>query len=112
MQYFTSTHFWGPFANWGIPLAAIADCFNKPADIISIRMTFASCIYSCLFMRFAYMVQPRNWLLFACHATNECAQLGQLYRGIQYEYMGGKEQDEEDDILGDDDTLLDDDEEK
>merc|ERR1712071_204160 len=84
-EYFMSTHFWGPVANWGIPLAAIADCSSKPADIISIPMTVALCIYSCLFMRFAYMVQPRNWLLFACHFTNEGAQLTQLYRGVSYE---------------------------
>jgi len=42
-------------------------------------------------MRFAYMVQPRNWLLFACHFTNECAQLTQGARLINYEYFGGKE---------------------
>merc|ERR1712110_1128506 len=105
-EYVMSTHFWGPVANWAIPLAAIADCMNKPADIISIRMTGALCVYSCLFMRFAYMVQPRNWLLFACHFVNECAQLGQLYRGVDYEYFGGKDEDDEDDMLGDDDVLI------
>ena len=30
-------------------------------------------------MRFAWMVQPRNLLLFACHFTNECAQLTQVW---------------------------------
>jgi hypothetical protein len=35
----------------------------------------ALCVYSCLFMRFAWMVQPRNYLLFACHASNECVQV-------------------------------------
>lgn len=24
-NYFLSTHFWGPVANWGLPLAALAD---------------------------------------------------------------------------------------
>jgi hypothetical protein len=43
------------------------------------------CVYSMLFMRFAYMVQPRNWLLFACHASNETVQLTQLGRKIKYE---------------------------
>lgn len=89
IEYFTSTHFWGPVCNWAIPLAAIGDCYDKPADIISVRMTLALCIYSCLFMRFAYMVQPRNWLLFACHATNEVAQCVQLWRGYNYEKSQG-----------------------
>lgn len=35
-------------------------------------------------MRFAYKVQPRNWLLFACHMTNETAQLIQASRLIKY----------------------------
>lgn len=47
-------------------------------------MTAALCIYSAMFMRFAYMVQPRNWLLFACHVTNCSAQGVQLYRGVSY----------------------------
>lgn len=40
----------------------------------------AMCIYSCLFMRFAWMVKPRNYLLLACHASNETVQLTQMYR--------------------------------
>ncbi|VDK65274.1 unnamed protein product [Anisakis simplex] len=34
MDYFMSTHFWGPVANWGLPLAAIAD-LKKDPDMIS-----------------------------------------------------------------------------
>ncbi|KAM5165954.1 mitochondrial pyruvate carrier 1 isoform X1 [Marmota monax] len=77
-------HFWGPVANWGLPIAAINDMKKSP-EIISGRMTFALCCYSLTFMRFAYKVQPRNWLLFACHATNEVAQLIQGGRLIRYE---------------------------
>lgn len=32
-------HFWGPIANWGLPLAAIAD-MKKDPEIISPQMTF------------------------------------------------------------------------
>lgn len=88
-DYFTSTHFWGPVANWGIPLAALAD-IKKDPEIISGKMTVALTCYSAVFMRFAWMVQPRNMLLFACHFTNECAQLTQLGRFINYEYLGGR----------------------
>lgn len=82
-SYFMSTHFWGPLANWGIPLAAIAD-IRKDPKYISGNMTFALCIYSMLFMRFALKVQPRNMLLFSCHLTNEAAQLVQGYRFLKY----------------------------
>lgn len=37
-----------------------------------------------MFMRFALKVQPRNLLLFACHVTNEAAQLTQLTRFLIY----------------------------
>ncbi|XP_050713668.1 mitochondrial pyruvate carrier 1-like [Eriocheir sinensis] len=89
-DYLMSTHFWGPVANWGIPLAAIADT-RKPPEFISGKMTFALCLYSAIFMRFAIKVQPRNLLLFSCHFTNETAQLIQGGRLINYEYLGGKE---------------------
>ena len=42
------------------------------------------CVYSALFMRFATQIRPKNYLLLACHATNEVVQLYQLrryYRG-------------------------------
>lgn len=44
-----------------------------------------------IFMRFAWRVQPRNYLLFACHATNATAQLVQEGRFVNYWYMGGRE---------------------
>ena len=37
-------------------------------------------VYSMLFMRFAWMVQPRNYLLLACHTSNVAAQTYQLNR--------------------------------
>ncbi|GBM71549.1 Mitochondrial pyruvate carrier 1 [Araneus ventricosus] len=76
----------GPVANWGIPIAAIAD-IKKDPSIISGKMTLALCIYSLLFMRFAWRVQPRNLLLFACHFTNECAQVTQGCRLMKHEYL-------------------------
>ena len=36
-------------------------------------------------MRFAWKVQPRNMLLFACHATNDFAQAVQGFRLVKYE---------------------------
>ena len=36
--YLTSTHFWGPVANWGLPLAAFND-LNKSPEYISGKMT-------------------------------------------------------------------------
>ncbi|KAJ8933629.1 hypothetical protein NQ314_013892 [Rhamnusium bicolor] len=84
-NYLMSTHFWGPIANWGIPIAALAD-IKKDPKYISGKMTFALVLYSAMFMRFAWKVQPQNMLLFACHFTNEGAQLVQLTRCIKYNF--------------------------
>ncbi|GAA5864543.1 hypothetical protein JCM3774_005160 [Rhodotorula dairenensis] len=91
-KYFLSTHFWGPLANWGLPLAAITDLTSKDAKFISGPMTLALVSYSLVFMRFAWRVQPRNYLLFACHATNATAQSLQGARFIQY--LGNKDKDQ------------------
>ncbi|KRX99451.1 60S ribosomal protein L7a [Trichinella pseudospiralis] len=84
-DYFTSTHFWGPVVNFSLPLAAFRDMSQKP-DIISGRMTFALSLYSLMFMRFAWKVQPRNLLLLFCHSLNEAAQLIQGYRFYKFHY--------------------------
>ncbi|XP_073816543.1 mitochondrial pyruvate carrier [Musca autumnalis] len=90
-EYLMSTHFWGPVANWGIPIAALAD-INKDPKFISGRMTLALTLYSCCFMRFAWKVQPRNMLLFACHITNATAQSIQGVRFINHNYLSKKDE--------------------
>ncbi|KAK4132361.1 UPF0041-domain-containing protein [Trichocladium antarcticum] len=90
-NYICSTHFWGPVSNFGIPIAAVLDTQKSP-DLISGPMTFALCIYSATFMRYSLAVQPKNYLLFACHFVNEGAQLTQGYRFLQWHKWGGKEQ--------------------
>ncbi|KAJ8314748.1 hypothetical protein KUTeg_006898 [Tegillarca granosa] len=79
-------HFWGPVANWGLPLAALSD-IKKDEEMISGKMTLALAFYSLMFMRFAWKVQPRNMLLFACHFTNSSAQTIQGIRFINYHYF-------------------------
>jgi hypothetical protein len=39
----------------------------------------------------AWRVQPRNYLLFACHSTNAVAQSVQDIRFVNYWYRGGRE---------------------
>lgn len=89
-NYICSTHFWGPVANWMIPIAAFIDINNDP-EKISGFMTMALVLYSLMFMRFAIRVQPRNWLLFSCHLTNFTVQCIQEARFIHFYYLGGKE---------------------
>jgi len=47
-------------------------------------MTAALVGYSAVFMRYAFAVTPRNYLLFACHSVNFTAQSVQAYRFLNY----------------------------
>ncbi|KAI8529171.1 hypothetical protein RHMOL_Rhmol12G0205200 [Rhododendron molle] len=73
------THFWGPSnCNWWVWQGR--EEIKKPPDMISGNMTGAIFVFSALFMRFAWMVQLRNYPLLTCHASNETMQLYQLSR--------------------------------
>ena len=80
-----TTHFWGPVANWGIVLSAVYDMSTKGPEKISGPLTMALSMYSMMFMRFALRVQPRNYLLFACHVCNTVVQAVQLYRKYKFD---------------------------
>lgn len=71
-------------ANWGLVGAAVFDAAYKGPEIIDIEMTSTMIGYSGLFMGFAWQVQPRNYLLFACHTFNVTAQANQLRRAVEY----------------------------
>eukprot|EP01063_Lacrimia_lanifica_P027249 TRINITY_DN3801_c0_g1_i1.p1 TRINITY_DN3801_c0_g1~~TRINITY_DN3801_c0_g1_i1.p1 ORF type:complete len:246 (+),score=107.55 TRINITY_DN3801_c0_g1_i1:72-809(+) len=86
-----TTHFWGPAANWALVGSAVYDGLNFGPEMISPKMTATMCVYSGLFMRFAWMVGPRNYLLFACHFFNFFAQLNQMRRCIAYKQSIGED---------------------
>jgi len=90
-----TTHFWGPIFNWGLVVAAVYDATFKGPETVDVLMTTTLVGYSSLFVRFAWKVQPRNYLLFSCHAFNILAQLNQLRRAtihkIKTDPNGAKE---------------------
>ncbi|KAI1925175.1 hypothetical protein LOZ12_005384 [Ophidiomyces ophidiicola] len=90
LDYFCSTHFWGPASNFGIPIAAVMDTQKDP-EIISGQMTGALTIYSATFMRYSLAVTPKNYLLFLCHFVNFNAQVTQGYRYLSYWKWGGRD---------------------
>jgi len=75
-----TTHFWGPIANWGLSISAIYDASTKGPEIINERMSATQVCYSALFMRFAWQIQPRNYILLTCHMANVGAQSNQIRR--------------------------------
>jgi hypothetical protein len=49
-------------------------------EIINERMSATQVVYSGLFVRFAWAVQPRNYILASCHVANVLAQTNQVRR--------------------------------
>lgn len=96
-KYFMSTHFWGPVANWGLPLAAITDLTSKEPKFISGPMTVALASYSMVFMRFGtvailllllQVLSTDRMLIFSRFSlessTSECTFLFlSLYHGVR-----------------------------
>ncbi|XP_063900051.1 probable mitochondrial pyruvate carrier 1 isoform X2 [Zophobas morio] len=65
--------------NWTIPIAALSSLRDDPSTINS-GLTSALIVYSGLFMRWSLAISPPNYVLFACHVTNEILQVVQLGR--------------------------------
>jgi hypothetical protein len=89
-------HFWataGAIAGWGMSGAAIYDATMQGPEVISLNMTGVMLVYSSLFARWAWVVQPRNTLLAACHVTNVFAQSNQMRRALEHKIeLGEKEE--------------------
>jgi len=79
-----TTHFWGPVMNGGFVVQGIID-WNRPAEKISKNMQSVLTVYSCTFVRFAWMVKPRNYLLATMHVTNAFVQGRLLVRRLMFE---------------------------
>jgi hypothetical protein len=91
--WWTSAQFWGglgALAGWGMSGSAIYDAFQQGPEVISLTMTPVLIVYSTLFARWAWVVQPRNLLLCACHVTNVGAQMNQFRRALEFNKEEGE----------------------
>ena len=79
-----TTHFWGPVFNYLFVVQGLVEK-DRPAYKISRNMQMTLTFYSCIFMRFALKVKPRNYLLFSCHLLNTCLQSNLLFRRLAFE---------------------------
>ena len=92
--WWNSAQFWGGLgaaAGWGMTGSAIYDANLKGPEIISLNMTSVMLVYSSLFARWAWVVQPRNLALCACHVSNVLAQSNQMRRAIEYKLSLGQD---------------------
>jgi Mitochondrial pyruvate carriers len=72
--------------------SAIYDAVQQGPEVISLTMTPVLIVYSMLFARWAFVVQPRNLFLASCHVTNVAAQANQLRRALEYKISNGQEE--------------------
>ena len=91
--FWDNAKFWGflgAIAGWGMSLAAIKDAMTAGPELISENMTVVMIMYSFLFAWWAWVVDPRNMLLCACHTANVFAQGNQLRRLLAHKISIGK----------------------
>lgn len=79
-----TTHFWGPVLNAMFVVQGIKER-NRPPHRLSRNMQFILTVYSMLFMRFAIVVKPRNYLLFCVHISNTMLQGNLLAKRLEFE---------------------------
>jgi hypothetical protein len=93
--WWKSAEFWGglgALAGWGMSGAAIYDASLQGPEVISLTMTPVLIVYSTLFARWAWVVQPRNLLLMWCHVANVAAQSNQLRRALEFKMENGQDE--------------------
>ena len=93
LGWWSDAKFWGflgAIAGWGMSLAAIKDAISSGPEIISENMTFVMLIYSALFAWWAWVVNPQNLLLCACHCANILAQSNQARRLVAFKLANGQ----------------------
>ena len=93
-SFWNSAEFWGgagAIAGWGMTGAAIYDATKLGPEVISMNMTSVMLVYSSLFARWAWVVQPRNVALAACHVSNVLAQTNQMRRALEHKIANGLE---------------------
>jgi hypothetical protein len=92
--WWTSAKLWGglgALAGWGMSGAAMYDAGQAGPEVISLTMTPVLIVYSALFARWAWVVQPQNLLLCSCHVTNVLAQGNQMRRALEHKLNNGEE---------------------
>jgi len=74
-----------------IPYSCFYLLESSSCDLVRLYSIFLKLLAYPMFST-AWRVQPRNYLLFACHATNSTAQAVQDFRFVNYWYRGGREE--------------------
>ena len=90
-----SAEFWGAagaIAGWGMTGAAIWDASMAGPELVDLKLTAVMIVYSSLFCRWAFVVQPQNLLLASCHGSNVIAQFNQMRRAVQHKLSEGKDE--------------------
>ena len=92
-SWWKSAEVWGGLGavvGWGMSGTAIYGAFQEGPEVISLTMTPVLIVYSTLFVRWAWVVNPRNTWLCACHVANVMAQLNQLKRALDFKLENGE----------------------
>jgi hypothetical protein len=72
-------HFWAPFAKWSLVIAGISD-LARPASKLSLNQSASLAGTGLIWSRFAMVITPKNWMLFAVNIFLGAVGIQQLVR--------------------------------
>ena len=72
-------HFWAPFAKWSLVIAGIGD-LARPANKLSKNQSISLAATGLIWSRFAMVITPKNWMLFAVNIFLGVVGIQQLAR--------------------------------
>ncbi|EDW34592.1 GL21495 [Drosophila persimilis] len=77
--------FWAPLVKWGLVIAGLSD-LTRPADTISPNGCLALGATNLIWTRYALVIIPKNYSLFAVNLFVSLTQLFQLGRAYNYKW--------------------------
>ncbi|XP_022216019.1 mitochondrial pyruvate carrier 2-like [Drosophila obscura] len=81
--------FWAPIVKWGLVIAGLSD-LTRPADTISANGCLALGATNLIWTRYALVIIPKNYSLFAVNLFVSLTQLFQLGRACNYKLEQSK----------------------
>ncbi|KAL0080175.1 mitochondrial pyruvate carrier [Phycomyces blakesleeanus] len=86
-------HFWAPLAKWGLVIATIGD-LERPVEKLSLKQNASLMVTGLLWSRYAMVIIPKNWSLFAVNAFVAGTAMVQTGRILQYQQTDAYKQQE------------------
>ncbi|KAI9018515.1 mitochondrial pyruvate carrier [Phycomyces nitens] len=86
-------HFWAPLTKWGLVIATLGD-LERPVEKLSLKQNASLVVTGLLWSRYAMVIIPKNWSLFAVNAFVAGTAMVQTSRIVMYQQSDAYKQEQ------------------